>query len=62
MQKTEDRINASLYDLQLNLENSLRFLTKKYDELSKKFSVNLDKKEDKVKVTRFTIVNYENQF
>lgn len=52
MLKMDDKISNSLFDLQLDLENSLRLLTKKYNELSKQFA---DKKDNKSKVIGFIL-------
>lgn len=43
-------ITSDSFELQLKFENCLRLLTKKHNELSKKFTTNLDKKDSKFKV------------
>lgn len=44
-------ITSDSFELQLKFENCLRLLTKKHNELSKKFTTNLDRKDSKFKVT-----------
>lgn len=49
----DNLVTTDSFELQLKFENCLRLLTKKHNELSKKFTTNLEKKDSKFKVTIF---------